>query len=808
VPYNPFLLRKYQCHINVEVCSSVRACKYLYKYVYKGHDRAMARTESVGRDRNPNEIEDYIDFRCIGACEACWRIFDFELADRAPAVMALPVHLENGQRVYFRPGQEQQAVMQAPPATELTAFFDYNARHADDQVHHLYCDFPRHFTFDKREKMWNPRVRSQGGFPTVGRVHAVHPNAGDIFYLRLLLHNEHAKGKRSFSELRTANGVEYQTFQEACRTLGLLDDDSEWDQALNEASHTGMPSQLRRLFCVLVVFCNPADPKGLFEKYWVQMGEDYAHRMQTGSVNVSDAVLRTMVLIDIEQRLFSHGKTLTACMLPSVDSELRNRAAASERNLRQARQPSVFREETEYNAEEQRRMADEAMAKMQPSQRDMIDGVMQGLACGESFAAFVDAPAGTGKTFCFNAILALIRAEGRIALSVASSGIAATLLVGGRTFHSRFNAPLKPTDTSTCNIPAQSDLARLLREAALIVWDEAPMTHRYVLEALDRTLRDLTGSDGPVGGKPILLGGDFRQVLPVVKMGSRAQIVAACIKRSPLWAHFRVFHLRENMRVRRDGVTSQDAEQYARWVLDLGNGDLPADDDGMIEIPPQLCIKPSELIDWTFPNLTEYCHDQQWMLDRAILAAHNSVVGSINEEVTRRFPGQEVHCYSADRIIDDDHALAVPPEYLNSLNVAELPPHDLCLKPGMPVMLLRNLSHKDQLCNGTRLLVRQVHGNRLLEATNMRTGENVFIPRITLRPTDDTFPFEWERRQFPVRVAFAMTINKAQGQTYGELVFTWRDRSSRMGSSTLLHREPVTRETSALRSMSMVGAAP
>ena len=122
-------------------------------------------------------------------------------------------------------------------------------------------------------------------------------------------------------------------------------------------------------------------------------------------------------------------------------------------------------------------------------------------------AVYVDAPGGTGKTYTFNTLLAAVRSDGEVALAVAFSGIAATLLEGGRTFHSRFKAPLQLTATSTCNVPVQSPLADLIRRAQLIVWDEAPMAHRHLLEALDRTLRDVMGSDQPFGGKVLVLGG-------------------------------------------------------------------------------------------------------------------------------------------------------------------------------------------------------------------------------------------------------------------------------------------------------------
>ena len=132
------------------------------------------------------------------------------------------------------------------------------------------------------------------------------------------------------------------------------------------------------------------------------------------------------------------------------------------------------------------------------------------------------------------------------------------------------------------------------------------------------------------------------------------------------------------------------------------------------------------------------------------------------------FPGNEWILYSADRVTKPDDEYNAPTELLNQLSVSGMPEHELRLKPNMVVMLLRNLSPIEGLCNGTRLLVLRVLNGRLLEAkiaTGTRAGDVVYIPRIKLSPDEGLFPFEWSRLQFPVRIAFAMTINKAQGQT-------------------------------------------
>ena len=114
VPYNPYLILKYNAHINVEICSSIRAVKYLYKYVYKGHDRANVRIE--------NEIDLFMDCRYLSAPEACWRLFQFDMHDKSHTVMRMQIHLPNEQTVYFEPGHEEVAINRAHPSMLMQWF--------------------------------------------------------------------------------------------------------------------------------------------------------------------------------------------------------------------------------------------------------------------------------------------------------------------------------------------------------------------------------------------------------------------------------------------------------------------------------------------------------------------------------------------------------------------------------------------------------------------------------------------------------------------------------------------------------------
>ncbi|UYV67664.1 hypothetical protein LAZ67_5001520 [Cordylochernes scorpioides] len=191
---------------------------------------------------------------------------------------------------------------------------------------------------------------------------------------------------------------------------------------------------------------------------------------------------------------------------------------------------------------------------------------------GNGGLLFLDAPGGTGKTFLLNLILAEIRMKHEIALAVASSGIAATLLDGGRTAHSAFKLPLNLNiaDVPLCNIGKTSGMATVLKTCQIIIWDECTMAHKKALEALDRTLRDFRGNQPLMGGALILLAGDFRQILPVIPRATPADELNTCLKKSALWRHVKKITLSTNMRVHLHGDVS--AQTFAKQLLNMGDG--------------------------------------------------------------------------------------------------------------------------------------------------------------------------------------------------------------------------------------------
>ncbi|KAL3619255.1 hypothetical protein CASFOL_036825 [Castilleja foliolosa] len=374
---------------------------------------------------------------------------------------------------------------------------------------------------------------------------------------------------------------------------------------------------------------------------------------------------------------------------------------------------------------------------------------------------------------------------------VAASGIASLLLPSGRTAHSRFKIPLDLTEQSTCHIKKGTHLADLLKETLLVIWDEAPMSDRRCFECLDKTLRDITdNAEHPFGGKSILLGGDFRQTLPVKVKCTRSEIIDATLPRSYLWRHFKIFELHENMRLKahtNDSELSGDASEFASWLLQIGDGLLGDPDINdihntrLIKIPPQYLIhaggnRLESLIHFIYDVSILNNPSPEILSTRAIVCPTNETSDEINKLVMTLTPGECRIYKSYDVMIphganQGDLEPLYPQEYLNQLTFPGIPPHELPLKINTPVILIRNINQTMGLCNGTRLIVTQLL-LRIIETqviTGTSIGTRVYIPRIKFVYNSKDLPFVFSRRQFPIKICYAMTINKSQGQSLNKI---------------------------------------
>ena len=306
--------------------------------------------------------------------------------------------------------------------------------------------------------------------------------------------------------------VKFNSFKEVCCAIGILDDNEEWEKVLNESLSSMSSRQARELFALMLLFCEIPNPLELFFKFFDFWVDD----LRREDPNLSRRILQFHALRELVGELQLRARCLEDFNLPNVtEHELEELNIATDQVI--ASRSAIFREETDFNHEELRSFVSQCQSShpggLYYSQRVFFQKAAGSISCGTQFLAFIDARGGTGKTYLLNAILAFARSSKNFitpAIGVATSGIAATQLSNGRTFHSRFRAPLDVMKHSILDISVQTQLAELIRESVVIVWDEAPMANRFLLEALDRSLRDIMLCEKPFGGKSLVLAEDFR----------------------------------------------------------------------------------------------------------------------------------------------------------------------------------------------------------------------------------------------------------------------------------------------------------
>ncbi|CAI9744069.1 Hypothetical predicted protein [Octopus vulgaris] len=274
VPFNPLLSKTFNAHINVEYCSSVRCIQYLCKYINKGDD--MAVFVFSDEDLRHDEIKQFVLGRYVSSNYAAWRIFGYEIHLSSPTVFHLNVHLQKRQLVYFTEKNARQ-VNENPKGTTLTAFFKLCS--VDEFAATLiYPEVPEYYTYNNN----NSKRRSHGteldNWPgvsrknVIGRVYNIHPTKQEIFFLRMLLHV--VTGPKSFADLRTVDGIICATYREACLRRRLLLNDDHLHRTLAEASNCKLPWQMRRLFCSILIHCNPSNPLNLWESFRQSLSKD------------------------------------------------------------------------------------------------------------------------------------------------------------------------------------------------------------------------------------------------------------------------------------------------------------------------------------------------------------------------------------------------------------------------------------------------------------------------------------------------------------------------------------------------------
>lgn len=604
----------------------------------------------------------------------------------------------------------------------------------------------------------------------------------ELYHLRLLL--LHVRGPTSFKSLLSVDGTDCETFEDACDAWNIAAQDfPAHEDALNELVNHANPWQIRNFFANLIVNCNLTKVRIVWQNFRDAMTDDY-RRMGVADAYTSARadVLRQIKEMDLQ--VYKEVKQKLTLPTQSSDHEIIPADEAMEDIA------------VGYNATDSSGVTDEEqvpnashLLTLTLEQRQVYTAVMDSIMhpnLERSNIFSLMAPAGTGKTYLYTAILNDCRSLGIPYIATAFTAIAALLLPEGETCHRAFGIPIRcRTDGNERSHIENSSVDGLkLTAAKLVVIDECSMISKWQIKLIDCLLRMVKGNNSvPFGGCTVVLGGDMGQILPVRK--GPGDVIDHCITQWEHWSERRQFTLTKNMR-------AADDPAFADWVSHVRDGSANFMATDSIVIPDNLLVKVETggkqhleksnkksgiskedlLIEATIKRVFNDLGTSR-LECAAILCPTNKDVRDVNKKILQKLAGEEkiyyakTSAYFQDAEKDDCNFL-ITQEELDSINASNLPPHELKLKVGAIVMLMINMNKKQGMCNGTRFVVTQLNkhsiGLKMLKPFNGSRSE-IFLPRMRMQSDDIPVAGTVQRYQFPICLAFAFTINKSQGQS-------------------------------------------
>ncbi|KAH7711876.1 helitron helicase-like protein [Aphelenchoides avenae] len=645
--------------------------------------------------------------------ECALRTQGFPVVKLSHVVVELPVHGPGEESLAFVEGQEYAALddLQAgKKRSKLMAFFDMCDEYLEEHgecMDLLYCDvgMTHWFNYKKNARCWIERERRH---KLLCRVLSVSPKNVEVYAVRLLLH--HVKGPTSFEDLRTVtmdNGeiVEFSTFTEAARHYGLLEDPNVWVKSINDAADEFQSAwKLLRYFAALLVNAAPPQPQDIFDevldRLWPPAGQswqtpEWRRRKTLNHLEYCfrqfNTTCREMLGYDVA---YNETEALRDDELGGVPTHVGADAGAGHR-----------RSWKQYWQQNYKRMNEG-----QENAFSVIKSAVEGSRTDEVRLKLfmLEGAGGTGKSFVYNTLVAWCRDNGYRVAATASTGIAATVLIGGKTLHSTFWIPLEVTDKTESRVKAHKEYAEPIKQVELVLVDEISMLHRDVLKYLDTMFKDVCNNkDELFAGKVVVIGGDWKQLCPVVKNMPRelaqAAIVNASVKSSSLYRQFHKLPLTQNMRVKKG------QQEWADYIAKVGNGKTLIPGTSEMEVDTDLLVPTEEaLIEFTFPQklLDAPFANTAALLEAAILAPKLDTVRRLNDRIRLLLAGTDIVCASTDAPMSEDplkmldvHYAAQNVEHLNRGTEEGMPPHLLTFRKGMVLVLMRNIDQYMGLCN-------------------------------------------------------------------------------------------------------------
>jgi hypothetical protein len=332
--------------------------------------------------------------------------------------------------------------------------------------------------------------------------------------------------------LRTIHGTVHPTFQRAAQAAGLFEEQEEGLLAMEDAiANYKSPSELRFLFCLLILEGATALP------LWDKFRDDLCRDFTGHSIDNVPPYAHQCCLQKINDILLEHGKTVTDYGLPHISS--------FNNEIREELQYFALRASSLFNFVQQ------SYNMMSADQHIIWDTLLHAVDNLSSRSTlpnlfFVTGKAGRGKSFIIHCLIAHLRSRSQIAAIAGTTALSISNIDHARTAHSLFGLPIIDDDSAIhieSRISPRSSRAEYLRHATAIVWDELPMAHVALIEAVDSLLRQIMRVNIPFGGKILIGIGDFRQVAPVVKGGGASETFMASILSSTVWPQFRILEL-------------------------------------------------------------------------------------------------------------------------------------------------------------------------------------------------------------------------------------------------------------------------
>jgi len=600
------------------------------------------------------------------------------------------------------------------------------------------------------------------------RLEMIYITAGEIWYLRLILLKS---SPISYVDALTHNGIRYSSYQNAAIAKGFVTENTEVAECFEQIYRHSTGLELRCLFATWTVQGYPTLQIYENQVYRNAMMKDW---LEFNRDSLTPRQALNELLREIQSRLLKDNKTMELYGLPTppdTSTELK-------------------REIDKYDSMEQLQLFNH-LNILYPNnygQKNVQDVILNAIDNGGKKFFFIDGPGGTGKTTVINKLVAAIRSKGKLVKICASTTLAATLYDDATTAHNLFNFPVVDEcdkdmeEKQMCQFTEER--IELLENIHAVVWDEFISNHREIFESVILQLKH-------VKNLIFICAGDFRQILPVVPGGTMEDTVNACISSSSHWGDFETLKLHENMRL----FSSEDRNylnkqiDYAESILAIGEGknhnsalilnENTSDSIMHVGLPNMEYFIANDdnydrALNWLYPN----GFVMEDMIQNCILASTNNAVDEWNERVQTFNNSRDIFQLSSNDSladVDDPHGYlcrTLSDEILNKFNSNGVPKHILKLKINDICIVLRAMNTMN-LATNTRIRILDISpAKNIIKAEVLDSSRRiVLIPRIRFKfRLKFGQSYQMLRCQFPLRLAYCMTYNKAQSQTFNKVL--------------------------------------